>query len=60
LIRYRANAKETGEHDYHFHVVELHNNVPTTAMPLATFVALCSAVLGKPIQTQMVILGSIS
>jgi ATP-dependent Lon protease len=41
-----------GEHDYHFHVVELHNSGPTIAMTLATFVALCSAVLGKPIQWQ--------
>ena len=29
-------------------------------LTMATFVALCSAVLGKPIQTQMVILGSMS
>jgi ATP-dependent Lon protease len=29
-------------------------------MPLAAFVALCSGVLGKPIQPQMVILGSMS
>ena len=63
---FRANASRVsasikpGEHDYHFHVVELHNSGPTTAMPLATFVALCSAVLGKPIQPQMVILGSMS
>jgi len=63
---FRANASRVsasikpGEHDYHFHVVELHNSGPTTAMTLATFVALCSAVLGKPIQTQMVILGSMS
>ncbi len=29
-------------------------------MTLTTFVALCSAVLGKPLQSQMVILGSMS
>ena len=29
-------------------------------MTLATFVALCSGVLGKPVQTQMVVLGSMS
>ena len=63
---FRANASHVsvsikpGEHDYHLHVVELHNSGPTTAMTLATFVALCSAVLGKPIQTQMVVLGSMS
>jgi ATP-dependent Lon protease len=48
------------DHDYHLHVVELHNSGPTTAMNLATFVALCSGVFGKPIQQQMVVLGSMS
>src|SRR5437867_2616487 len=48
---FRANASRVsasikpGEHDYHFHVVELHNSGPTTAMTLATFVA---AVLRRP------------
>ncbi|VTZ27000.1 conserved hypothetical protein [Methylocella tundrae] len=63
---FKANANrvsasiKAGDHDYHLHVVELHNTGPTTAMTLATFVALCSAVLGKPIQQQMVVLGSMS
>ncbi len=34
---------QAGDHDYHLHVVELHNTGPTTAMTLAAFVALCSA-----------------
>ena len=54
-----ASAKP-GEHDFHLHVVELHNTGPTTAMTLAAFVALCSAILGKPVQSQLVILGSMS
>jgi ATP-dependent Lon protease len=49
-----------GDHDFHLHVVELHNTGPTSAMTLAAFVALCSGVFGKPIQQQMVILGSMS
>src|SRR6266404_2604253 len=49
-----------GDQDYHLHVVELHNTGPTTAMTLAAFVALCSGSLGKPIQPQMIILGSMS
>ena len=63
---FKANANrvsasiKAGDHDYHLHVVELHNTGPTTAMTLATFVALCSGVFGKPIQQQMVILGSMS
>ena len=50
---FKANASrvsasiKAGDHDYHLHVVELHNTGPTTAMTLATFVALCSAVLGQ-------------
>lgn len=57
--RVSASIK-AGDHDYHLHIVELHNTGPTTAMTLASFVALCSAVFGKPIQQQMVILGSMS
>ena len=63
---FKANAHrvsasiKTGDHDYHIHVVELHNTGPTNAMTLASFVALCSGVFGKPIQQQMVILGSMS
>ena len=63
---FKANANrvsasiKAGDHDYHLHVVELHNTGPTTAMTLAAFVALCSGVFGKPIQQQMVILGSMS
>ncbi len=55
-----ALRSRRGDHDYHLHVVELHNTGPTTAMTLAAFVALCSGSLGKPIQQQMVILGSMS
>jgi ATP-dependent Lon protease len=63
---YKANASrisasiKAGDHDYHLHLVELHNSGPTMALTLSTFVALCSAVLGKPLQPQMVVLGSMS
>ncbi len=63
---FKANASRVsasikpGEHNHHLHIVELHNTGPTTAMTLPAFVALCSAVLGKPVQTQMVILGNMS
>jgi ATP-dependent Lon protease len=63
---FKANAHRVsasikpGDHDYHLHVVELHNTGPTNAMTLASFVALCSAVFGKPLQQQMVVLGSMS
>ena len=54
-----ASAKPA-DHDFHLHVVELQNTGPTTAMTLATFVALCSGILGKPVQSQMVVFGSMS
>jgi ATP-dependent Lon protease len=57
--RVSASAKP-GDHDFHLHVVEFHNAGPTTAMTLAAFVALCSGLLGKPVQSQLVILGSMS
>jgi len=49
-----------GEHDFHLHLVELqHTGVPK-ALTLASFIALCSAGFGKPIQSQMVVLGDMS
>lgn len=63
---FKANANrvsasiKAGDHDYHLHLVELHNSGPTNTMTLAAFVALSSAVFGKPLQPQMVILGSMS
>lgn len=63
---FKANAGrvsasiKTGDHDYHLHIVELQNTGPTTVLALSTFTALCSAVLGKPVQSQLVILGTMS
>lgn len=63
---FKANASgvsasiKTGDHNYHLHVVELHNTGPTTAMTLTAFVALCSGLLAKPVQSQLVVLGSMS
>ena len=63
---FRANASrvsasiKTADHDYHLHVVELHNSGPNSTTTLAAFIALCSAVFGKPLQSQMVVLGTMS
>jgi ATP-dependent Lon protease len=63
---FKANASgvsasvKPGDHDYHIHTVELHNTGASTAMTLSTFVALCSSITGKPVQSQMVVLGSMS
>ena len=63
---FKANAASVSasvkpaDHNFHLHVVELQNTGPTTAMTLAAFVALCSGILDKPVQSQMVVLGSMS
>ncbi len=57
--RVSASAKP-GEHDFHLHVVELQSTGPTASLPLTTFLAMCSGVLAKPLQSQMVVLGSMS
>lgn len=59
ISRISASAKVL-EHDYHIHIVELHNSGPSSTMTLASLVALCSALLSKPIQSQMVVLGDMS
>jgi len=48
------------DHDYHLHIVELHNTGAARAMTLPGFVVLCSGLICKPIQGQMVVLGDMS
>ena len=63
---FRANAMQIqasakpGDHDFHLHVVEAHNTGPSEALTLASFVALCSGLLEKPLQAQLVVLGTMS
>lgn len=63
---FKANASAVsasarpGEHDFHLHIVELHNTGATSSMTLTAYVALCSALLGKPVQSQLVVLGNMS
>jgi ATP-dependent Lon protease len=59
MPRVSASVK-AGDNNYHIHVVELHNSGPATTLSLAGFVALCSAIMQKPVQSQLVILGSMS
>ncbi|ABK99890.1 protease Lon-related BREX system protein BrxL [Pelobacter propionicus] len=59
LTRVSGIAKAI-DHDYHMHMVELHNTGPASALTIASFVCFCSGLLGKPIQSQMVILGDMS
>lgn len=59
LNRISATAKFS-EHEYHLHVVELHNSGPSTKTSLAALVAFCSILMGKPSQEQMVVLGDMT
>ncbi|MNL17735.1 hypothetical protein D3C87_1388470 [compost metagenome] len=54
-----ATAKFS-EHEYHLHVVELHNSGPSTKTSLAALVGFCSILMGKPVQEQMVVLGDMT
>lgn len=58
-MRVSASIK-SGEHDFHLHLVELQNTGTPIALTLASFIALCSTTLGKPMQPQMVIMGDMS
>lgn len=59
LNRISSSAK-TSEHDYHLHIVELHHTGPSSSLTMATLVTLCSGLLGKSVQSQMVVLGGMS
>ena len=53
-------AAKAGDHDYHLHTIEHHNTGPAKAMTLASFVALTSGIMQKPVQGQLVVLGDMS
>ena len=55
-----SSLTKAGDHDYHIHIVEMHNTGPASALTLCSFVTLCSGLMGKPIQSQMVVLGDMS
>jgi len=62
----KANASRVsasikpGEHDFHLHLVELQNSGIPAALTLVSFIALCSAALTKPVQSQMAVMGDMS
>lgn len=59
LARVTAMSK-AGDHDYHLHIVEMQNTGPVKTLTLPSFVALCSGLMAKPLQNQMVVLGDMS
>lgn len=59
LSRISATAKFS-DHEYHLHAVELHSTGPSISTSLAALIAFCSVLLSKPVQEQMVVLGSMT
>ena len=63
---FKANAGRVSasihptERDYHLHMVELQNSGNPENLTLASFIALCSAALAKPLQAQMVVMGDMT
>jgi ATP-dependent Lon protease len=63
---FKANAGRVSasihptERDFHLHMVELQTAGTPEALTLASFIVLCSAALGKPVQSQMVVMGDMS
>jgi ATP-dependent Lon protease len=63
---FKANAARVSasihptERDFHVHLVELQNAGAPEGLTLASFIALCSAALAKPLQGQMVVMGDMS
>jgi len=63
---FRANVKQiqtsakAGDHDYHLHVVDSHSTGPCEALTMSAYVALCSALIAKSLESQLVVLGSMS
>jgi len=63
---FKANAQRISgvirpsELDFHLHIVDLQNGGEPSAITLACFISLCSVAVGKPIQSQMTIMGDMS
>jgi ATP-dependent Lon protease len=49
-----------GEHDFHLQQVELQNVGTPQSLTLASFIALCSSALGRPVQSQIAVMGDMS
>ena len=59
MSRVSSMAKVT-DHDYHLHIVEMQSTGPTNNITLCSFITFCSGLMGRPIQSQMIILGDMS
>ncbi|MBT9100261.1 hypothetical protein KFZ76_21410 [Methylovulum psychrotolerans] len=52
ISRVSGSAK-AADRDYHLHLVELHNSGPSLTLTMAGFIAFCSGILNKPVQSQI-------
>ncbi|MBF0121232.1 MAG: protease Lon-related BREX system protein BrxL [Desulfobacterales bacterium] len=55
-----SSLSKIGDHDYHLHIVEMHNTGAASALTLCSFISFSSGLMGKPVQSQMVCLGDMS
>jgi ATP-dependent Lon protease len=55
-----SSLSKIGDHDYHLHIVEIHNTGAAGALTLCSFVSFCSGLMSRPLQSQIVVLGDMS
>jgi ATP-dependent Lon protease len=55
-----TSSVKVGEHDFHLHLVEMHNTGATNNLTVAALVSLGSGLMKKPVLSQSVILGGMS
>lgn len=55
-----SSMSKVGDHDYHLHIVEIHNTGPARPLTLCSLIAFCSGLMGKPVLNQLVVLGDMS
>lgn len=55
-----SGMAKASEHDYHLHIIELHNTGPSTDLTLTAYLALCSGIMQKPALSQLVVLGNMT
>ena len=55
-----SSMSKVGDYDYHLHIVEMQNTGPASDLTLCSFITLCSGLMGRSIQSQMIVLGNMS
>jgi ATP-dependent Lon protease len=55
-----SSMSRAGDHDYHLHIVEIHNTGPARPMTLCSLIAFCSGLMGNPVMGQLVVVGDMS